>query len=1325
MSAAGLAAVVWALVVCTTVLVSTVLVSTAMVGQAHADDWQVEADDDRQRRVIERYREMLEENPVEGMALERLLGHVGRGAGLDGLINHYRGRVESSPDSVNMRLILGHLLKARGDYEDAYEHYDRAVELAAHNSLTWMSRGTIYLLTGERRKAMADFEEALERESSRERRQELLQELGELSFSQREFERGKEFFDRLLSELPRDEFVRMEYVRLLVQYRQLDEALEQYEVLLRMVSGDPRRRATMMADKAEVYELQGDWDAAIETYESTLSMVQSDSWLAREVRGKLVDIFRQSGRLEEFVDTYGQQWRRGDSAQQMAVADIYTEMGRLEDALELYQRLARRSRTAVEPREKIVSLLERLGRDDEIPGAYRDLMRAAPRSHRYGLELARYYMRLGDRDQAESVLEELRRRFWNESYVVLELAEHYGRWNFDDEAERAYERVLSREGDDSAVIIDVGDYYFDRGNRSRALEIWRTLPESTLGQREGSRRMAELLVERGIMAEGISVFERLIEDHPDDERLLRSMARALERARRWDDALQRWQELLEITENSRQQREARSRIVQLYERQQQLRAQIMRWSDAFEQEEAQEAVEAGFFLAEAHIRLREINEAEQILIALKDSDDLGHQDRTTVLLLLEQAYVRSERFDEAIAVLEELSEHDPQMRGELLQRKSDHAMEARADDAAVSYALQFLDANPDDARGQTRLGDVYRHVGDLEGAARHYSTAADIDPRAFDVRLKLGEVLVALGRLSEAEQILMEVVENASEDHLVRDAGAAMLRLARRHGRLDALETRWAPLAFRLPLRQAHAELMFDLYDLIAGPLMLRAYHGTATAREESQTRLYELGGRSASMLVEQLRSDSRGARMRALRMVAEMEVDLASSQVKRMLGQEDERLRPMAIVVAARLGDERFVEPLMELSEQGSATLRQLAIWALGHIDSSTARQALVDIVEQSPEGWESQLALFGLWSLQGADEVEVGRAWLERLVEDAAMDRREAALLLSVVGRTVFDGQGEVFRPLLTELARERQDRIGTWAAGLLGWYGDVDGAAVLWGLALSEDPATARRGEVGLAQMIDQSGPPPRRWAAEVRFFDWQDAKFQVARLLRSMEPHRIVDVSDRDGEAQWPQALDRGLSQAVNGASEDPLSPSALLRITSGDSSPLWSPDNARRFARGMVESSTEQEQVLRILRDGVGEVDDLEGLDDQALTLVLRAIAFVGGASVEQDWSRFFEDALAHETTRVRREALLALAASASPQELSQPLGAMILEALHDEAPTVQLAAVHAVGQLGIVQARQTLVDLEVEARPNLRRAVRQARRALDESGLDGDEYEPR
>lgn len=1282
-----------------------------LIPEASAQGW--EAQGDRTQEIIARYKRMLEENPVEGMALERLLGHVGRGTGLDQLIAEYERKLASRPDSINFRLILGHLHKAKGEMEKAKEYYNQVVERRPADPLGWLGQGTILLLEGERRRAMEDFEEALTRETNRERRRELLRQLGELSFGQREFERGKDFYERLIQMTPNDQFVRMDYVRLLVQHRQFEDALAQYDRLLQLAGRDNPRRAQVLRDRAEVYEMMDDLDRAVATYEQVLAMVSSTSWIAMEVRHNLVSLYRRAGRLTDFLTKYEASWRRGGVEQQIIVADVYTEVGRLEEGLTLYRQIANRNRSDVESRRKVIRVLERLGREQEIVAAHEDLIRAAPARQQFGFDLASHHMRQGDRDRARQVLQTLSTRFRANAYVLLEIAEHYARWNFDEEARQTYEVVLSREGDDDAVLIEVGDFFFDRGERERAIEIWSRLPQSQLGNQRGKERLAEIFVDRGITAQGISLFEELLRSNPNDERLLRAFARGLERARRFEDAREAWERVLAVSTQRQRRQEARARIVELHQRQNTLRGAMRAWSQQrLSGEEG--ALDAAFFLVEAHLRLREFSEAENLLSGLVEEEELTSDDRASILLLLEQTYVRSGRYEQAITVLRQLIALRPDMERDLLDRMADHALEAQSADEAVGYARELLDANPNDARAQARMGDIQRRAGRLEEAARYYGTAVDIDHRAYDVQLKLGETLLALDRISEGQRALLQVVQNAPDEQLVQDAGRILLAMAKREGRLASLEMQFSPLIFRLPVQPVHARLVMDLYEALAGPLLLELYHGSGAQRETARAYLYQVGGRATALLVDQLQSRDRSQQVRALRLIGEMNVDAAAPQVARLVGAGEDRIRKMAIVTAARLGDPLFVDPLESAMREGAADLRHLSIWALGNIQSPQAVRILREQATGGLEGTATRLAWIGLGKQSSPDvEILIARNLESILAGEMQATQADLAIILAAAGARVGQGGGVSLRPHLENLMVQRSDRSAALAATVLSLYDEDRAHEFLWAQVFHGNRSAARAAEEGLAgnYLHRSSGHPVE---SEAFFFNWNSGEFRTPGLIRLRERGAIM-TTRQVPDSQEPSL--RGLHQGLGSLQLGTL----FERIGDDREGSFWSERRREAVARALLEQGDLPQGARKALFALAGDHDfsidrqDSTGaLSTEDLRLVLMATSLgtqVKYSSVEA----IFTTAIGHEDQGIQRLALIALRSLQKGDELRE-VEEFVVNALQSRSAGMQLEAVRTVGALQIHRAEPLLRSMEPHASPALRRAIRQAYRELPQEG---------
>ncbi|RAL24656.1 hypothetical protein DL240_00150 [Lujinxingia litoralis] len=1283
---------------------------------AQAQDFEVTSGDERQQRIVERYMELVESNPAEERHLQSLLFHVGRGQGLNHLIDHYRRRVEARPESLNLHLVLGHLLRARGDFEDALAMYERAVELGPQASNAWLSRGQVRLMMGQRDGALTDFERALELEKNRQRRGEILQNLAELSFAQRDFERGIEFYKRRIALTPGDEYVRRDFASLLLQYRQWEEALAQYDALLRMVGGNTARRAEFLSERAEIFASMGQNDRALESLQQAIGLLRSDNWRVGEMRARMVDIYRQSGELGTFLERYARRWSKGGYDQQMLVADVYAETGQLDEALALYRRAAGRNRRAEEPRQKIIRIYERMGREQDLPAAYRDLMRAAPQRHGYGLELARHHMRMGQRDKALSVLRELERRFGEDSYVLLEIADHYGRWDMSDRAEATFERVNRLDPDDDVVILALAEHYFGRGERQRAVDTWRRLPDSRLGRVPGLARMGEVMVDRGLTDMGVSAYRQALSEAPEDMNVRRGLANALERARRWDEAAEAWNSVYERADREQLRQEARGRIVELYRRQQKLREQMNTWTRALED---QGDVRAGFFLAEAHLRLREFDRGAEVLEQLVGSSGVNDDEKVSALTLLERAYVQAERYDDAIVVLEQLVELRPQLAGELLARMSEYALRASGEAQAVDFAVRSLEVNPDDARAQARVAGIYEQAGEWEEAVRHYRAAAEIDPQAFDLRLALGRALLAQGRESEGEEVLWEVVRDATEDQMILEAGELLLNRAQRSGRLAVLEARWSPLAFRLPVRDAHGRLLLQLYSRMVGPLLVEAHHGDVEQRQLASAGLRDLGGRSASLLLDVVQSADVSQRARALRLIAELEVDLAVPMIARMIADRKEATRVGAIVAAARLADARLVGPLLDAASSAEPKVRQAAVWALGFMPAQRDLLRTLEAMAREESGGGG-LALGSLARHGGKEAQRVIGERIEALAQgEPSYDAAQVFSALVESGR----GEGEESAALVN-LMKDASSPHAVWAARALGRRRSASGVSALWEHYVATLPVPSYAAEEGLRAAMragDRERDRATLWQDESRAFDWRRGELNVGALLAARK-------MQLEGGASLLGVLDNGIVAEALGrtlgrdaARWQKVAMHMLEEELDADVDGAGAAIGGRELATQMVAKMPPgvEGAAASLWRALAGDLNaqDVFGLAqeeqlDEVQTLLALRVAPWPSEFDRQGVSHWLRARLESEHAELRLLTLRVLAGLPGEVVQADVLKPAVLSQLDSAQSAHVIAAAGALAALNAVDALPRLRELEAEAPPAVRRALQEARQSL-------------
>lgn len=944
-----------------------------------AQDWSVDGGDSRQKEILARYKEMLESNPSEGMAFQRVLEYVGRGKGLDGLIKEYEGKVKARPGQANLRLVLGHFLRTRGDNDAALAEYSKAVELAPKMPLAWLSRGKVLMLMGKRVDATADFERALELEKNRENQQELLRQLADLSFAQRDFERAEKYFDRLVALEPRNEYLRMEYAQALVQYKRFDKAILQYEAVLKLAGGNQSMRATTLRDMADVYAEMGRADRALETYNQALKLVRSDSWLAREVQGLIVNLYRREDRLHEYVDTVAGRWSKGSFDEQMLLGDMYQEVGRLDDALSTYAKAAAKNSRSVDPRIKTIRILERRGDDKAIVSAYEGLIRIAPTRYQYQFDLARHLFRMGDRARGVKTLDEIGRRFSREGHVQVQLADQYTRYDMNDKAQAIYEKLVRQEPKNEAYILSLGEFYFQAGEREKAISTWKKLIDSDLGKAQGNARLGEVLVDRGMVDQGIGYFAKAVELAPNDVRLHRGLAQAYERARRWDSAVETWMSILERATQPAAAGEARARVIDIYARQNLLRAKMREFAADFAEASSSDAskratgVRSGYFLAESHMKLQEISEAEVVFARILELERAGGRPANEALLALEKIYTQRGEFAAAIGVLEQLVEALPQLSSDFYHRMADLSLRLSDDQKAVQFASRALEANPDDAMAHARLGEVYQNMHDLEEAAKHYRTAIELDSRAFNLYVELAEILIKLGDSREAERLYRMVIRQSPDDGLVVITARKVMAMSAVRGRLDELETELHPLLFRSPPRPVFRNLLIEVYGRMAVPLIERSRYGQGAGRASAVNELDEIAGRAQPVLLDALQDRDVSQRVTALTMLGDMKSVGAAATIGRMVEDPNEALRVPAAIAAANIGDSRASEGLLRAANDAEPQIREISIWALGFTGGKSAAQGLERFLKNGQTQNQRILAAISLGRIGSADAAGV----------------------------------------------------------------------------------------------------------------------------------------------------------------------------------------------------------------------------------------------------------------------------------------------------------------------------------------------------------------
>lgn len=1278
---------------------------------AWAQDWDVQGGTERRQEIINRYKKLLENKPVEGFIFDKIIGYVGRGDGLDALIRDYQKKVEAHPERLNYRLILGHLLKTQNDYEGALVQYEKAVELGPKDPNTWMSRGSAQVLLQNQKEATADFEKALSLEKNKKRKQDILRKLADASFAQHDWERAEKYYEQLIELAPRDEYLRMEYAQILVKYRRYDKALVQYDELIRLAGRDTKKRATTMRDKGDVLERMGKGEESIAVYRKAMGLMRSSHWLYNELQHRVIDAYRGMDRLDELVADFEKKWRSPNYDQSIILAGLYDELGDEDNAFKYYQRARSKKPRDIAPRLKIIGILKRRGEDQKVVDAYQSLIGVARGQHRFQFDLVQLYFRMGERKKAEKQLARIASRFSRNTQVYLELADTYMRFEMTEKAQKAYERLVRMAPRNETYILSLGEFYYRQGELDKAQKTWQKLLKTTLPEPESYALLGQTYAEHGLVDQGIQYYLKAVNLAPDDLEIRRGLARNYVRARRWEKALEAWRVVMVESKTAELRAQARARIISVHEQRGYLVQKMEQWRTDFQGDQADEA--AGYFLAEAHIHRKEYPEAEKVYQQLIELDGARDEQDIDAMSSLLRIYNQTGEPKKAIATLEELAKLRPKLARDYYHQISKLALELYQDDKAVKYAMRAVEQNPDDAMARAQLADIYYQMRRFQDAVEAYQKAVDLDPRAFQNAMKLADIYMELRDFAKAEALYRRVVKKADDESIILKSGRAAIELAAADERLGELELEFSPLVFQASAKPVHRKLMLDIYERLISPLLQQvSFAGgdgsTPKAAEDAAARLGALSRAAQPVLMDALQSDDIAQQSRAIRMLGDLRASGAAAALARIATNPRHSLRSLALVEVVNISDSRASETLIGALDQDDPSMRDSAAWALGFTGGKAAVAALTGVLESGQNSTQKALAALSLGRLGG----RVASAALNKAANKDNFRTESTQMRIALVWALGRAASSES-TAMLAETLRGDSDAVAGVAAWSLAQVGSDAAFEALLQAYWSDLPLQREYGATGLLQLAAEPAPTPGLYApgaSDTQFVELTQHKLSTAAMIRDLrERSTAIDAGPkRDLLGAHLQAVETVSTRELGGENR------AVQRRVLQDLVAM-SPQNsygvlAPRSPGGRAALET---LMARIQPPIQALVED----SDAALSseLLRPAMQLLGGFNDAKTQAILLEYAT-HERPGVRSAAVAALG-----HPVSQSAGAMdskvlgvLRRSLGDEDFGVRAAAAASLGQslqpddAQAVEAIRSLVQLLQDDSLMVRQAAAQA-----------------
>jgi len=1240
------------------VLLSLTLVGVGASQLAAQEDWGVERGDLKAKK-IERYKQIVNRSPEEGYAFKQLMKTVGRGDDYDKLVAEYRKMTEENPSDYNAQMLLGHILRYGNQLDAALTAYQAAAKID-ETSLAWESVGMVHEANKSMDDAVEAYEKALKVSDKNDQKERILRSLGTMALHRRHLDEAKVYFERLVELDAKSIFLRKELAQLLVENKLYDDALTHLEAASKLAGNNAQVKTQLMLDIGDVYEKQGKDDEAIALYRQAAKKVAAGNWLQLEVEERIIGIYRRQNNLEKLVEYYLDTWSNPDFDQTMILARLYEEMGDEGVALEYVRKAIKKRPADADARLKLIQLLERNGDLDSVVAAYKDLIKAMPREVRYRFELSDILYRAQKKDEAIKVLVDAGKVFSKDAEVHVHLADKYMSWDLRDDALKEYKLIVKLEPKDPNHLESLGEFYFQLGKRDEALETWKKVLKIVDNEAEAHVTLGRIYADHMMIDEAIVEYKLAVEKAADNLAIYRDLGEVYERARKHNEAIEVWETLLGKSDDKLLRREARQHIIAIYHQQGTLRANLYQYEAKFDREPPD--LEAGYFLAESYLKLKDLEAATEILekILLKKADDVE------ALLALEKAYTELGDHEKAIAVLERLATVDADRARLYYQQIADAYLRKGDPDSAEVWMVEALRLNANDARSYAKLGDVYRKKGLPEKAAQMYEEAINVDSRAFEHYFSLAETYAQMHREADADKLYRAVVAQAIDESMVLRAARRSIDYNDFVGTLGTLETAFIPLIHKTPRRPVYGRILIELYVTMTQRPIARVRSGVPETRDAARAELEEIGRRAIKPLLDAVTDDEGVMRATALDLLGELRNANATGVLGRLIDDPNRQMQLRATLALGRIVDARAVEALAKASgDNYERPIRELAVWGLGRTESPEAIPVLEGLT-RDPKVSIRALAAIGLGRL-GA-----GRDTLISMMDSPdARVRRAAAWALGHVG-------GKDAAERLRISLREDEDDVAAMAAWSLGALNDEDSIEALFDGYWSSRPAVRQAAGAALSRLTSKDKVPTSigLWEENASFINLSDAAqpFDVDGLLQELLDNESRAVAGDPSKLveDHGATLKRLLKRRLKDDRADVVT--RVLRDLDGE------PQS------GFLSASGDHPAMLAMLGELKGELRSLLTADAKAQRW--HAASVLGKLADKESVATLIELLSSDPEVDVRRKAAMALGSIGDAQAVPA-----LTAALSDSTFGVRAHAAWALGLMGEKGAYDAVVKL--------------------------------
>lgn len=724
-----------------------------------------QADDDRERQVMERFLGILESAPRRGTALDRVYGHhVERGT-LDSLVKTYQERTANDPTDGASWLLLGLLESQRGRDAMAVAALRKAEETRSADAMPSYYLGQALVLVGQPDQAADAFERALARNPARADMLEIFQALGRVHQRARRNEQALAVWGRLEALFPDDARVQEQIASALAEESQLEPALARYEALAKKTR-DPYRQVQFRTEGADLKVRLGRSADALRDFEGLLSGLEPGSWLYREVRRKIEDVFLRNDDQAGLAKYY-EAWlaKTPDDVEAMArLGRTLAGQGRAADARVWFDKAVK---LAPSRKELRLALVEQLVQDKKFADAaaqYEAMSKADPNNPDVVRDWGRLLLK--DTSKPETERKQAAAAVWRklveakpkDAATAAQVADLMRQAELADEAIALYKQAVALAPDSPQFREYLGEYYHTLKRSEDALTTRRAMAEGSSRNAKSLTRLGEVLSGFGYKKAAIATIAEACTLDAENFDLRVKHADLLLEAQRFDDADAQLERASALADDEDQRELVLTRRIANDQAAGRISARIEALKKELATDKANDA-SAWRRLARYSEAARQPAEAVTAIEKAVALDEKAIPSLSTAARL----YESSGRFGEAADVYRKLAALDRRARTEYLTNIAKLEARLGRKDEALKAGRDLLAAAPGNPEHFQFFSDLCFQLGENEEGLETLRRAARANESDTKALLNLAEALAREFRTEEAIELFWRAFDRTND----------------------------------------------------------------------------------------------------------------------------------------------------------------------------------------------------------------------------------------------------------------------------------------------------------------------------------------------------------------------------------------------------------------------------------------------------------------------------------------------------------------------------------------------------------------------------------